>query len=291
MVIKKRQYLLKVIKIITLVILLAVLTTPYSMAYEAHCWSCGAYINSNFCDRCEECGWYICDECGACEYNCDRTKMTGWEIFLIIVFIFFVGLWLSEASKPKANNSIAYNDREEAYVSNFYDEECNDVDFNNYLNLDRVEEKEINFYPLLKDEYNNYKNLLMKIDPNYEATIDTELYFAAWFGFGLVQVEGSTKSAEDFTKKFFEDLKERGNTGEVLEELERKFWTIYNKLEFYASALIAEKGIKENFIDELIITQTFDCIRKNGIEEEFSNVEEISNFYLDVLRKINSSLM
>ncbi len=34
--------------------------------YENHCWNCHAHIDSKVNSRCFECGWYICDECGAC---------------------------------------------------------------------------------------------------------------------------------------------------------------------------------------------------------------------------------
>lgn len=40
--------------------------------YKNHCWKCGASINSNNNRRCSECGWYICNNCGACEYDCPR---------------------------------------------------------------------------------------------------------------------------------------------------------------------------------------------------------------------------
>lgn len=34
--------------------------------YENHCWNCHAHIDSKVNSRCFQCGWYICDECGAC---------------------------------------------------------------------------------------------------------------------------------------------------------------------------------------------------------------------------------
>lgn len=37
------------------------------VAYENHCWNCGAAISSESDQRCGECGWYICKRCGACE--------------------------------------------------------------------------------------------------------------------------------------------------------------------------------------------------------------------------------
>lgn len=37
------------------------------IAYENHCWNCGTKISSESDERCDECGWYICKKCGACE--------------------------------------------------------------------------------------------------------------------------------------------------------------------------------------------------------------------------------
>lgn len=34
--------------------------------YRSVCWSCGANISSEANDRCDLCGWYICNSCSAC---------------------------------------------------------------------------------------------------------------------------------------------------------------------------------------------------------------------------------
>ena len=44
-----------------------------SCGYEIHmkhCWNCRASINNQKDSRCENCGWNICSECGACSPNC-----------------------------------------------------------------------------------------------------------------------------------------------------------------------------------------------------------------------------
>ncbi len=43
-------------------------------AYEYNnvCWRCHASISSKNNSRCSRCGWYICNNCGACESSCSR---------------------------------------------------------------------------------------------------------------------------------------------------------------------------------------------------------------------------
>ena len=43
-------------------------------AYVNHCWRCGSTINSSYCSRCSDCGWYICIDCGACNSSCERME-------------------------------------------------------------------------------------------------------------------------------------------------------------------------------------------------------------------------
>lgn len=43
-------------------------------AYINHCWRCYGSINSNYCRRCSKCGWYICNNCGACDPDCSRNS-------------------------------------------------------------------------------------------------------------------------------------------------------------------------------------------------------------------------
>ncbi len=40
--------------------------------YINYCWRCKADINSNYNRRCSKCGWYICNNCGACKGDCPR---------------------------------------------------------------------------------------------------------------------------------------------------------------------------------------------------------------------------
>ena len=40
--------------------------------YTSVCWRCHSSINSNVNSRCSKCGWYICNRCGACDWNCPR---------------------------------------------------------------------------------------------------------------------------------------------------------------------------------------------------------------------------
>ena len=40
--------------------------------YRNVCWRCHSNINSNYNRRCNKCGWYICNNCGACESGCPR---------------------------------------------------------------------------------------------------------------------------------------------------------------------------------------------------------------------------
>ena len=44
------------------------------IAYEYNnvCWRCHASISSKNNSRCSRCGWYICNNCGACESTCSR---------------------------------------------------------------------------------------------------------------------------------------------------------------------------------------------------------------------------
>lgn len=42
--------------------------------YINHCWKCGGPIDSSKNRQCEFCGWYICNKCGACSYECFHTK-------------------------------------------------------------------------------------------------------------------------------------------------------------------------------------------------------------------------
>lgn len=41
--------------------------------YVSHCWHCGKDIDSRLDDKCDECGWYRCSFCGACNPNCFRS--------------------------------------------------------------------------------------------------------------------------------------------------------------------------------------------------------------------------
>ena len=45
---------------------------PIENVYQNHCWRCGSSINSNVNRRCGKCGWYICNNCGACDSDCPR---------------------------------------------------------------------------------------------------------------------------------------------------------------------------------------------------------------------------
>ncbi len=38
--------------------------------YKNHCWLCHTMVSSLTSSVCESCGWYRCDECGACEKGC-----------------------------------------------------------------------------------------------------------------------------------------------------------------------------------------------------------------------------
>lgn len=45
----------------------------YAMSvYENHCYNCREEISSHSNKKCNDCSWYICDECGSC--NCQRTS-------------------------------------------------------------------------------------------------------------------------------------------------------------------------------------------------------------------------
>lgn len=46
----------------------------FSYAYINHCWHCDSTIDSNYCQQCSECGWYICNKCGKCNPDCSRTN-------------------------------------------------------------------------------------------------------------------------------------------------------------------------------------------------------------------------
>ena len=35
--------------------------------YKNRCWKCGKAIDSDICERCDICGWYICIYCGCCK--------------------------------------------------------------------------------------------------------------------------------------------------------------------------------------------------------------------------------
>ena len=68
-----------------LAILLLVLSTNIVYAYENHCWDCGSRISSDFCERCNVCGWYICTYCGACAYGgCSGRDTTKSELYEMI---------------------------------------------------------------------------------------------------------------------------------------------------------------------------------------------------------------
>ena len=47
-----------------------IITIKNKPSYEDHCWRCKSYISSEKNKRCKLCGWYICNNCGACEYDC-----------------------------------------------------------------------------------------------------------------------------------------------------------------------------------------------------------------------------
>ena len=40
--------------------------------YQNRCWSCKSPIDSNYCDRCDNCGWYIRNNCLSC--SVERSK-------------------------------------------------------------------------------------------------------------------------------------------------------------------------------------------------------------------------
>ena len=61
--------------------------------YQNHCWRCNASIDSRKNKRCSQCGWYICNNCGACESDCPRMisssdseskKDYSWVWFVVI---------------------------------------------------------------------------------------------------------------------------------------------------------------------------------------------------------------
>lgn len=58
-------------------------------AYTNHCWNCSATIDSSYCERCEDCRWYICENCGACSGDCNSYKERKggheWIIWIITI--------------------------------------------------------------------------------------------------------------------------------------------------------------------------------------------------------------
>ena len=46
----------------------------YKKDRVTHCHSCKSYLDSLSNIECDDCGWLICDKCGACEYDCSKTK-------------------------------------------------------------------------------------------------------------------------------------------------------------------------------------------------------------------------
>lgn len=38
----------------------------FQKPYQNKCWKCQDSIDSNYCERCDICGWYICNNCNSC---------------------------------------------------------------------------------------------------------------------------------------------------------------------------------------------------------------------------------
>lgn len=41
--------------------------TIMTMKYKNKCWHCQSKIDSDYCERCDNCGWYICKKCNSCK--------------------------------------------------------------------------------------------------------------------------------------------------------------------------------------------------------------------------------
>ena len=69
---KKVLVFLAIISVFSFMLLLKPQHEIIVSAYRNHCWRCSSTIDSAYCSRCRYCGWYICDNCGACESSCER---------------------------------------------------------------------------------------------------------------------------------------------------------------------------------------------------------------------------
>ena len=89
-------------RILLFIIILSLLftllfTTSASFAYESHCYRCDSYISDGTCVECPECGWYICNRCGACgcgyvEYphGSDNSEALLFYIAAFVVLLLFL---------------------------------------------------------------------------------------------------------------------------------------------------------------------------------------------------------
>ena len=56
----------KLLVIFILIIIISSILYIPANAYVNHCNNCGDMISSDFCQRCSDCGWYICISCYSC---------------------------------------------------------------------------------------------------------------------------------------------------------------------------------------------------------------------------------
>ena len=62
-------------------------------AYSNHCWKCKSSITDKKCVKYEDCEWYICADCGACNIACKRIKhkmpLRAIDIIMLSLFLIF----------------------------------------------------------------------------------------------------------------------------------------------------------------------------------------------------------
>ena len=83
--------------------------------YTNVCWRCHSSINSNVNKRCNKCGWYICNKCGACDPQCSRcpawngngsssnssSKDNSWIWFIVIGVVVVGGIYIYKRYKDR----------------------------------------------------------------------------------------------------------------------------------------------------------------------------------------------
>lgn len=86
-----------------------------------HCHSCKTNLTSVNEKECSSCGWLICPHCGACEYNCSKSKSHGNK-----------AIALGVTAAVAASSAVAQDEQVEDYADEEIYETYSSYDYDEY---------------------------------------------------------------------------------------------------------------------------------------------------------------